>query len=94
MCAGFDNPEELNMEKFIVELTVANHCGVLNRITGLYAKHKYNIETLSVQPTVDPALSLMRISSCGDVAVQCRMTRQLRKLFDVKTVVLLNNATL
>ena len=82
------------MERFIVELQVANHCGVLNRITGLYAKRKYNIDSLTVHETRDPALSVMRIVSCGDAAIQQQMTRQLRKLFDVKTVVLLNNSTL
>ena len=82
------------MERFIVELTVANHCGVLNRITSLYAKRKYNIDSLTVHETNDPALSVMRIVSRGDLAVQSQMARQLRKLFDVKTVVLLNNSTL
>ena len=82
------------MERFTVELTVANHCGVLNRITGLYAKCKHNIDSLSVCETIDPAFSVMRIVSRGDEAVQCQMTRQLRKLFDVKSVVLLNNSTL
>ena len=82
------------MELFTVELTVANHCGVLNRITGLYAKRKYNIERLTVQESRDPTLSVMQIASRGDAAVQSQMMRQLRKLFDVKTVVLLNNSTL
>ena len=82
------------MERFIVELTVANHCGVLNRITGLYAKRKYNIDSLTVHETRDPTLSIMRIVSSGDTAIQQQMTRQLRKLFDVKTVVLLNNSML
>ena len=82
------------MERFIVELTVVNHCGVLNRITGLYAKRKYNIDNLTVHETGDPALSVMRIGSRGDTAVQSQMVRQLRKLFDVKTVVLLNNSAL
>lgn len=82
------------MDRFIVELTVANHCGVLNRITGLYAKRKYNIDSLTVHETSNPELSIMRIVSRGDTAIQAQMTRQLRKLFDVKTVVLLNNSTL
>ena len=82
------------MERFIVGLTVANHCGVLNRITGLYAKRKYNIDSLTVHESSDPALSVMRISSRGDAAIQSQMTRQLRKLFDVKNVVLLNNSML
>ena len=82
------------MELFTVELTVVNHCGVLNRITGLYAKCKHNIERLTVQESRDPTLSVMQIASRGDAAVQSQMMRQLRKLFDVKTVVLLNNSTL
>ncbi len=82
------------MELFTVELTVANHCGVLNRITGLYAKCKQNIERLSVQESRDPTLSVMQIVSRGDAAVQSQMMRQLSKLFDVKKVVLLNNSTL
>ena len=82
------------MELFTVELTVVNHCGVLNRITGLYAKCKHNIERLTVQESRDPTLSVMQIASRGDAAVQSQMTRQLRKLFDVKTVVLLNNSML
>ena len=82
------------MERFIVELVVANHCGVLNRITSLYAKRKYNIDSLTVHETRDPTLSVMRIVSCGDSSIQQQMARRLRKLFDVKTVVLLNNSTL
>ena len=82
------------MELFTVELTVVNHCGVLNRITGLYAKCKHNIERLTVQESRDPTLSVMQISSRGDAAVQSQMMRQLSKLFDVKNVVLLNNSTL
>lgn len=82
------------MELFTVELTVANHCGVLNRISGLYAKCKHNIESLTVQESRDPALSVMRISSHGDAAIQSQMMRQLSKLFDVKTVVLSNSSML
>ena len=82
------------MELFTVELTVVNHCGVLNRITGLYAKCKHNIERLTVQESRDPTLSVIQITTRGDAAVQTQMMRQLSKLFDVKTVVLLNNSTL
>ena len=82
------------MELFTVELTVANHCGVLNRITGVYAKCKHNIERLTVQESRDPTLSVIQIATRGDAAVQSQMMRQLSKLFDVKTVVLLNKTTL
>ena len=82
------------MELFTVELTVANNCGVLNRITGLYAKCKHNIERLTVQESRDLTLSVIQIATRGDAAVQSQMMRQLSKLFDVKNVVLLNNSTL
>ena len=74
------------MERFTVELIVANHYGVLNRITGLYARRGYNIESLSVNETVDPAFSRMLILSRGDEYIQTQMVRQLQKLYDVKEV--------
>ena len=82
------------MERFTVELTAANRCGVLNRIIGIYSKHKYNIDSMTVSETSDPELSVIRIASRGGRAVQDQLTRQLQKLFDVKTVVLSNDPTL
>ena len=77
------------MERFTVELTVLNRCGVLNRITALYAKCKHHIDALTVQESSAPGLAFVRIVSRGDSAVQTQMTRQLSKLFDVKSVSLL-----
>jgi len=77
------------MENFTIELLVSNHFGVLNRITGLYAKRGYNIESLVVHPTTeDRSVSRMSIESLGDERVQTQMIRQLSKLYDVKQVVL------
>ena len=81
------------MERFTVELTAANRCGVLNRIIGIYTKRKYNIDSMTVTETSDPELSVIRIASQGGRAVQDQLTRQLQKLFDVKTVVLSNDPT-
>ncbi len=82
------------MERFTIELTVSNSCGVLNRITGVYAKGKQNIDALTVQESPDPELSVVQIVSRGDEALQWRMVRQLGKLFDVKTALLLNDTNL
>ena len=49
------------MEKFTIELIVANRYGVLNRITGLYARRGYNIDSLNVNETADPQFSRMLI---------------------------------
>ena len=74
------------MDLFTVELTVSNHYGVLNRITGLYARRGYNIDSLYVNQTENAELSRMLIVSHGDEYVQTQMVRQLSKLYDVKEV--------
>ena len=77
------------MEKFTVELIVANHYGVLNRITGLYARRGYNIDSLHVNEIENPELSRMLIVSKGGEYVQTQMVRQLKKLHDIKEVTLM-----
>ena len=79
------------MERFIVELTALNQCGVLNRITEVYSKHKYNIDTLTAVESDTPGFSFIRIVSRGDVSMQTRITRHLHKLMDVKTVLLVQD---
>ena len=78
------------MEKFTIELIVANRYGVLNRITGLYARRGYNIDSLNVNETADPQFSRMLIVSRGDAYIQTQMVRQLSKLYDVKEVTLMS----
>ena len=77
------------MEKFTVALIVTNQYGVLSRITGLYARRGYNIDSLYVNATEDPELSHMLIVSRGDEYIQTQMVRQLSKLHDVKEVSLM-----
>lgn len=77
------------MELFTIELIVSNRYGVLNRITGLYARRGYNIDSLYVNQTENPELSRMLIVSHGDEYVQTQMVRQLSKLYDVKEVALM-----
>jgi len=78
-------------EKFIVGIIVSNHFGVLNRVAGLYAKRGYNIDSLAVGETENPAFSRMTIVSTGDEYMKSQVLKQLRKLHDVKLVVLLEN---
>ena len=84
----------INMEKFTIELLVSNHYGVLNRITGLYARRGYNIDSLHVNETENPSLSRMLIVSRGDPYIQTQMVRQLSKLYDVKEVTLMTKVHL
>ena len=78
------------MERFTVELIVANRYGVLNRITGLYARRGYNIDSLYVNETENPEKSRMLITSRGDEYIQTQIVRQLSKLYDVHEVILMS----
>jgi acetolactate synthase-1/3 small subunit len=77
-------------EKFTVGIIVSNHFGVLNRVASLYAKRGYNIDSLTVGETENPAYSRMTIISTGDDYMKNQVLRQLQKLHDVKMVVLLD----
>jgi len=78
------------LERFTIELTVSNYSGVLNRITGLYARRGYNIDSLHVNETENPEYSRMLIVSQGDEYIQTQVVRQLSKLYDVKEVILMS----
>ena len=77
-------------EKFTVGILVSNHFGVLNRVAGLYAKRGYNIDSLAVGETENPAFSRMTIVSTGDEYMKYQVLKQLEKLRDVKMVCLLD----
>jgi len=76
------------LQKFTIGLIVSNYCGVLNRITGLYAKRGYNIDSLYVTESEDKGVSHMLIVSTGDEYAKGQMSKQLQKLHDVKKLVL------
>ena len=78
------------MKRFTVELIVSNRFGVLNRITGLYAKRGYNIDSLFVSETENPERSRMLITATGDEYIQTQVVRQLNKLYDVQNVILMS----
>ena len=66
-----------------ISVLVENKFGVLNRIAGMFSGRGFNIDTLNVGPTLDPATSRMTIVVRGDDTVLDQVTKQLRKLVDV-----------
>ena len=78
------------MNEFTVGAIVANHFGVLNRVSSLFSKRGYNIISLSVGETENPLLSRITIVVSGDEYVKEQVVKQLDKLQDVKKVILLN----
>lgn len=71
----------------IISITVENKFGVLSRVAGLFSGRGYNIESISVGPTLDPTVSLMTIVTRGDDRVLEQITKQLNKVIDVIKVV-------
>jgi len=80
------------MNKFTIELLVANRYGVLNRITGLYTRRCFNIDGIHSYETAHPDQTRVLISSTGDEYIQTQMVRQLAKLYDVLSVSLRTEA--
>ncbi len=74
------------MKLLKLELMVENQYGVLNRITGLYARRGFNIDSLNVHPTEDPSISVMIIVSEADEKSKGKIINQLEKLYDVISV--------
>ncbi|TAK07293.1 MAG: acetolactate synthase small subunit, partial [Candidatus Manganitrophaceae bacterium] len=50
----------------IISVIVENKFGVLSRVSGLFSGRGFNIESLSVGPTLDPTVSMMTIVTQGD----------------------------
>ncbi|MDR1796518.1 MAG: acetolactate synthase small subunit [Clostridiales Family XIII bacterium] len=73
------------MKHYIVAL-VENRAGVLARISGLFARRGFNIDSLAVGMTDDPKVSRVTIVVDGDKYISEQVTRQLSKLHDIRTV--------
>jgi acetolactate synthase-1/3 small subunit len=69
--------------KHTISVLVENRFGVLSRVAGLFSARGYNIESLSVGETLDPAVSRMTLVVTGDEFVIEQVTKQLHKLIDV-----------
>ena len=70
-------------KKHTISALVENQPGVLARIVGLISGRGFNIETLSVAPTLESNLSRLTMTVPGDDRVLAQVTKQLNKLIDV-----------
>ena len=70
-------------ERHVLSILVANNAGVLGRITGLFSRRGYNIDSLSVGTTEDSRYSRITVSLRGDERVIEQIQKQVAKLVDV-----------
>src|SRR5262249_11247595 len=67
----------------IISLLVENKPGALMRVTGLLSARGYNIESLTVARTLDPAPSRMTIAVDVDSVLRPQVIKQMNKLVNV-----------
>ncbi|HVP03283.1 MAG TPA: acetolactate synthase small subunit [Solirubrobacteraceae bacterium] len=69
--------------KHVLSILVENKPGVLTRISGLFARRGFNIDTLTVGPTDDEAFSRITLTLDGALHPIDQVTKQLHKLVNV-----------
>ena len=78
------NPD--NLRRYTVGVLVDNEPGVLSRVSGLFFRRGFNIESLAVGPTQDNEVSRITIVVKGDDAHIEQLVQQLYKLICVQKV--------
>ena len=75
-------------------MLVDNHPGVLNRVSSLLRRRRFNVESLNVGVSEQPGLSRMTIALYADEAATEQAVKQLYKLLEVRKVTDLSNERL
>jgi len=75
------------LKKIILSILVENTSGVLSRVSGLFSRRGYNIDSLSVGETQDSNYSRMTVVARGDDLILDQIRKQVDKLEDVKEII-------
>ncbi len=70
----------------VFQLLVDNTSGVLSRISGLFSRRGYNIESISAGGTADPRYTRITIVASGDDEILDQIEKQVAKLIDVRDI--------
>lgn len=82
------------MNKFVIAVYVENKFGVLTRVTSMFTRRGFNIDALTVGETESPEYSRITICLSGDGYAREQLINQLRKLYNVKKVELLEEESI
>ena len=69
--------------RHIISIQLQNEAGALTRVASLFARRGYNIESLTVAPTDNPAVSRITLVTQGGDEIIEQITKQASKLHDV-----------
>ena len=72
--------------KHVISMLVEDQPGVLTRISGMFARRNYNIDTITVGKTNKKGISKMVITVIGDDSIIEQVEKQLNKLIDTVKV--------
>ena len=78
------------MDKFIIAILVSNISGVLTRVSSLFTRRGFNIDSLTVGETESSDFSRITVTFRGDNYTKDQMVKQLGKLHDVKEIEVLD----
>ena len=67
----------------VYSLLVDNNPGVLSRISGLFSRRGYSIDSITAGVTADPRFTRITIVASGDELILSQIEKQVRKLEDV-----------
>ena len=81
------------MDRFVLSVLVENKAGVLSRVSGLFSRRGYNIDSLTVCETNNPNQSRMTIVVRGDEYILEQIQKQLAKLQEVISIKKAERAT-
>lgn len=79
------------MRRQVLSLLVENNPGVTSRISGLFSRRGYNIESFSAGVTADPKYTRITIVASGDEQILEQIEKQLNKLEDVLDIKILEH---
>lgn len=74
------------MRRMVLSILVDNTSGVLSRVAGLFSRRGYNIDSLTVGETENPAYSRMTVAVTVDDSILEQIGKQLAKLEDVRSI--------
>jgi len=72
--------------KHTISILVENRAGVLSRVSGLFSRRGFNIDSLAVGETDDPTISRITIVADGDEHTAQQLEKQVNKLVDTLKV--------
>ena len=79
------------MNKQVLSILVENTAGVLSRVSGLFSRRGYSIDSISAGVTKNPNYTRMTVVCNGDALILEQITRQVEKLEDVLSVKILED---